>query len=163
MVPKILEVAGRESNSLLMRCVTSAFDCWTGPQGKATRRVWEIAKVNERILGCSTTVDREHYAQVLQTGGFSRGVASPCHHRAIFSKNLETYILVHGDDFNNVGRQVGRRHALSLLRGAYKLSKVVTLGPESSQSQTASFLGKTLTLRQWESSTSHTSSMYPAP
>ena len=47
-------------------------------------------------------------------------------------------------------RQEGRKHALSLLRGAYELSKVVTLGPESSQSQVASFLGRTLTLRQCE-------------
>ena len=56
---------------------------------------------------------------------------------------------MHGDDFFIVGRQEGRKHALSLLRDAYELSKVVTLGPESSQSQTASFLGRTLTLRQW--------------
>ena len=70
--------------------------------------------------------------------------------RVFFStKDLDTYILVHGDDFFKVGRQEGRKHALSLLRGAYELSKVVTLGPESSQSQTASFLGRTLTLRQW--------------
>ena len=88
----------------------------------------------------------EHYAQVLETGGFSRGVASPCH---FFHKDLETYILVHGDDFFIVGLQEGRKHELSLLRGAYELSKVVTLGPGSSQSRTASFLGRTLTLRQW--------------
>ena len=49
-----------------------------------------------------------------------------------------------------MGRQEGRKRALSLLRGAYELSKVVTLGPESSQSQAASFLGRTLTLRQWK-------------
>ena len=42
-----------------------------------------------------------------------------------------------------VGGQEGK-----LLRGAYELSKVVTLGPESSQSRTVSFLGRTLTLRQ---------------
>ena len=35
------------------------------------------------------------------------------------------------------------------MRGAYELSKVLTLGPESSQSRTASFLGRTPTLRQW--------------
>ena len=35
------------------------------------------------------------------------------------------------------------------MRGAYELSKIATLGPESSQSQAASFLGRTLTLRQW--------------
>ena len=29
------------------------------------------------------------------------------------------------------------------------MSKVLTLGPESSQSRTVSFLGRTLTLRQW--------------
>ena len=67
-------------------------------------------------------------------------MASPCQ---FFHKDLETYILVHGNDFL-VGRQEGRKHAQSLLRGAYELSKVVTLGPESSQSQTASFFG-----RQW--------------
>ena len=43
----------------------------------------------------------------------------------------------------------GGKHALSLLRGAYELSKVVTLGAQSSQSQTVIFLGRTLTLRQW--------------
>ena len=69
-----------------------------------------------------------------------------CH---FFHKGLQTYILVHGDDFFIVGRREGRKHALSLLRSAYELSKVVTLGPESSQSRTASFLGRTQTLRQW--------------
>ena len=73
-------------------------------------------------------------------------MASPCH---FFQKGLQTYILVHGDDFIIVGRQHGRKHALSLLRSAYELSKVVTLGPEPPQSRTASFLGRTLTLRQW--------------
>ena len=75
---------------------------------------------------------REHYAQVLEAGGFSRGVASPCH---FFHKGLHTYILVHGDDFVIVGRREGRKHALSLLRGAYELSNVVNLGLESSQSR----------------------------
>ena len=37
---------------------------------------------------------------------------------------------------------------VNLLRGAYELSKVVTLGLESSQSRTINFLGRTLTLRQ---------------
>ena len=50
--------------------------------------------------------------------------------------------------FSTVGRREGRKHALSLLRSANELSKVVTRGPESSQSRTASFLGRTLTLRQ---------------
>ena len=48
-----------------------------------------------------------------------------------------------------VDRREGRKHALSFLRGAHELSKVVTLSPESSQSRTISFLGRTLTLRQW--------------
>ena len=88
----------------------------------------------------------EHYAQVLEKGGCTRGVASPCH---FFHKDLETYILVHGDDFFIVGRQEGREHVLRLLRSAYELSKVVTLGPGPSQSRTATILGRTLTLRQW--------------
>ena len=124
-------------------------DKWIDTQSKTARRVrntWEIAKDNVRCVIVRLDAAQrwgEHYAQVLETGGFARGVASPCH---FFHKDLETYILVHGDDFFIVGRQDGRKHALSLLRGAYELSKVVTLGPESSQSQTASFLGRTLTL-----------------
>ena len=48
-----------------------------------------------------------------------------------------------------VGRREERKHALSLLRCACELSKIVSLGPKSSQSRTGSFLGRTLTLRQW--------------
>ena len=89
---------------------------------------------------------RERHAKVLEAGGFSRGVASPCH---FFHKDLQTFILVHGDDFFMVDRRVGRKHALSLLRGAHDLSKVATLGPESSKSRTISFVGRSRTLRQW--------------
>ena len=71
----------------------------------------------------------EHYAQVLEVGGFSRDVASPYH---FFRKGLQTYILVH-ERFFIVGRCEEREHALSLLRGAHELIKVVTLGLESSQ------------------------------
>ena len=61
-----------------------------------------------------------------------------------FHKDLETYILVHGDDFFIVGRQNGREHVPSLLRSASELSKVVTLGSGPSQSRTATILGRTL-------------------
>ena len=40
---------------------------------------------------------REHHGQVWEVGGFPRGVASPCH---FFHKGLQTYIMVHGDDFS---------------------------------------------------------------
>ena len=43
----------------------------------------------------------EHYVQVLEAGGFSRGAASPCH---FFHEGLQTYILVHGGVFFIVGR-----------------------------------------------------------
>ena len=39
--------------------------------------VWEIAKDDVRIPAAQRW--KEHYAQVLETAGFSRGVASPCH------------------------------------------------------------------------------------
>ena len=65
--------------------------------------------------------------KISETGGFSRGVASPCH---FFHKDLETYILVHGDDFFMVGRQEGREYALSMLRSAHELSGVVTTDSE---------------------------------
>ena len=40
---------------------------------------------------------REHYAQVLEAGGLSRGAGFLCH---FFHDGLQTYILVHGDDFS---------------------------------------------------------------
>ena len=55
-------------------------------------------------------------------------MASPCH---FFHKGLQTCILVHGDDFFIVGRREVRKYALNLMRGAYELSKVVTLGLEA--------------------------------
>ena len=81
---------------------------------------------------------REHYAQVFEDGGFSRGLASPCH----------CADLAHGDDCFVVGRQKGREHALDLLQAVYGLSKVVTLGPGPPHSQAATFLGRTQTLRK---------------
>ena len=74
-------------------------------------------KLPKTMFGSLDAAQRwgEHYAQVLEAGGFSRGVASPCH---FFHKGLQTYILLHGDDFVTVGRRDGRKHALSLLRGA---------------------------------------------
>ena len=107
--------------------------------------MWEIGEDNERIPGCSPTVERALRSSLGDWRIFPRrGISVPNFH-----KDLETYIPVHGDDYFIVGRQGGRKHALSLLRGAYELSKIVTLGPESSQLQTASFLGRTLTLPQW--------------
>ena len=78
----------------------------------------------------------EHYAQVLEARGCSRGVASPCH---FFHKGLQTYILVHDDDFFTVDRREGRKHALSLLRSAYELSKV---GPRVVTVKDSEFLGQ---------------------
>ena len=37
--------------------VTSTFDCWTRTPRQKTRRVWEIAKDNVRLPGCSTRVE----------------------------------------------------------------------------------------------------------
>ena len=72
-------------------------------------------------------------------GGFSRGLASPCH----------CADLAQGDDCFIVGRQKGREHALDLLQAVYEWSKVVTLGPGPSHSQAVTFLERTQTLRKW--------------
>ena len=67
---------------------------------------------------------REHYAQVWETGGFSRGAASPCH---FFHKDLETYILVHGDCTEFAARCI-------------RVEQSGNSGPGPSQSRTVSFL-----------------------
>ena len=113
-----------------------------------TKQPGVCGKLRKTMYGSRDAAQRwgEHYAQVLEKGGYTRGVASPCH---FFHKDLETYILVHGDDLFIVGRQEEREHVLRLLRSAYELGKVVTLGPGPSQSRTATILGRTLTLRRW--------------
>ena len=98
------------------------------------------------VMRVDTAQSITQWYWILEAGGFSRSVASPC---SFFHEGLQTHILVHGDDFFIVGRREGRKYVLSVLRGAYELSKVVTLGPEPSQSRTVSFLGRTRTLRQW--------------
>ena len=106
----------------------------------------EIAKDDVRFFGCGPTLGR-----TLCSGfGGEEDFPEAWLLRATSSmKAFKPTFWCNGDDFFIVGRREGRKHALSLLRGAYELSKVVTLGPESSQSRTVSFLGRTLTLRQW--------------
>ena len=62
-------------------------------------------KLRKTMYGSLDAAQRwgENHAQVWETGGFSRGVASPCH---FFHKGLQTYILVHGDDFCIAGCEV---------------------------------------------------------
>ena len=59
-------------------------------------------KLRKTMYGSLGAAQRwgEHYAHVWETGGFSRGVASPCH---FFREDLKTYILVHGYDFFHSG------------------------------------------------------------
>ena len=114
-----------ESSPLLRRCGPRRL-CPTARRGSQGKARCVCGKLRKTIYGSLDAAQRsgEHHVQVLD-----EGVASPCH---FFHKDLEV-----------------REYALSLLRGAYELSKVVTLGPGSSQSRTASFLGRTLTLRRW--------------
>ena len=117
-----------------------------GPKGKGARRMWKTAKDHARILGRYSTVGTTF---CIGFGGrrlFSRrGFSVPLHS----TKTCKTCILANGDDSSVVGQREEPKHALSPLQSACELSKVVTLGPESSQSWTISFLGRTLTLRQW--------------
>ena len=114
-----------ESSPLLRRCGPRRLRPITrrGPQGKAARcgKLYGSLDAAQRW--------REHYAQVWETGGFSRGAASPCH---LFHKDLETYILVHGDCTEFAARCI-------------RAEQSGNSGPWPSQSRTVSFLGRTLT------------------
>ena len=91
---------------MLMRCVTSTFDCRTWTPKQSSQACVGNSEDNARIPGCCPMLGREHYAQVWEAGGFSRGVASPCH---FFHEGLQTYILLQGDDFFIVGRREGQK------------------------------------------------------
>ena len=112
-------------------CADAVRDVYVGlPDDPMAKQPCVCGKLRTTMYGSLDAAQRsgKHCAQVWEAGGFSRGVASPCH---FFHKDVETYILVHGDGFSIVSRQEWRTHELSLLRGAYELSKVVTLGPDS--------------------------------
>ena len=82
---------------MLMRRVTSTFDCQTKTPKQSNRACVGNCEKQCTDPWMQPNRWREHCAQVLETGRFSRGVASPRH----FShKDLETYIRVHGDDFS---------------------------------------------------------------
>ena len=87
---------------MLMQCVTSTSDCRV--RTSKTKQPGVCGKLRKTVYGSLDAAQRweEHDAQDLVAGGCTRGVASPCH---FFHKDLETYILVHGDDFFIVGRQ----------------------------------------------------------
>ena len=105
-------------------------------------------KLRQTMYGSLDAAQRwtEHYAQVLEAGGFSEA----WHLRVNFSTKTWRRTFWCTVMISSLWVDRKRKHALSLLRGAYELSKVVTLGPELSQSRTVSFLGRTLTLRQWK-------------
>ena len=69
---------------------------------KAKKQPGVCGKLRKTMYGSLDAAQRwgQHYAQVLEAGRFSRGVASPCH----VHEGVQTYILVHGDDFFIVGR-----------------------------------------------------------
>ena len=98
--------------------------------------MWKTTKDDVRILGCCSTVGENITPRSCEKENFPEA-------------RLLRDILAHGDEFFIVCRCEERQHTLSLLQGAYELSKVVTLGPESSHSRTVSLLGRTWTLRQW--------------
>ena len=129
----------RESSPLLRRC-SSKSDCQTSIPRQSSQPCAGNCEILCTILWMLPNVGQNTMLSFgTEVGGFHLGVASPCH---FFLKGLQTYILVHGDDFFVVGRRERRKHALCLLRSAYELSKVVTLRPESSQSGTVSFGGQ---------------------
>ena len=145
-----------------MQSATSTSDCQTRTPRQSSQAC--VGNCERRCTDLWMLPQRwgEQYAQVLEAGGFSRSVASPCH---FFHEGLQTYILVHGDAFFIVGRREGRKHALNLLQGAYELSRVATLGPESSQSRTIEFLRQNTDIATTvrNRARSQTNSAFPAP
>ena len=95
--------------------------------------MWKIAKEDVRNLERCSTVER-----ALCTGLRRRRILTRSGIRVpLLPQGLTD--LVHGDDCFIVGRQKGREHAEDLLQAVYELSKVVTLGPGASHSQSRSW------------------------
>ena len=108
--------------------------------------VWETAKDDVRIFGCCPTVVGALCSgfgggriQVLEAGGFCRGVAPPCHG---FQKNLETYILVHGDDFFIVGRREGAKACAGFAARCIRAEQSCDSGPRIVAVTDSELLGK---------------------
>ena len=88
-------------------------DCRTRTQRQRSQVYWgEQRKTLHGSLDAAQQLG-DHHAQVLEAGGFPRCAASPCH---FFPEGLQTYILVHGDEFFIVGRREERKHTLGLAR-----------------------------------------------
>ena len=78
------------------------------PEDPKAKQPGVCGKLRKTMYGSLDAAQRwgEHCAQVVETEGFSRGVASPCH---FFNKDLETNILVHGGNFFHSGPTLGAK------------------------------------------------------
>ena len=79
-----------------------------------------------------------HYSEVLDKAGFKRGEASPCH---FYHRDLDAWVLVHGDDFLCVAREAGRQQLHRALAAAYEI-KSETIGPAPNDRKEMRVLGR---------------------
>jgi hypothetical protein len=83
-----------------------------------------------------------HYSEVLRGAGYAQDKASPCH---FFHPGLGGYLLVHGDDFFNVG---ARDHLLKTLKAEYDPT-TETIGPEEGDVKEMKILGRIVSYHPW--------------
>ena len=88
----------------------------------------------------------EHYAEKLQSVGFSRGAATPV---AFYSKEKDISLVVHGDDFTFVGDDESLDWIESSMKKWYDVKVRARLGPDDHDDREASLLGRIVRWEDW--------------
>ena len=90
-----------------------------------------------------------HYTALLESFGFVRGKSNAS---VFFREKDGARVLVHGDDFLALADKQGLEDIDSMLRSAYELKRLGTLGDEEGDDQEAHFLNRLLRVGSYQGS-----------
>ena len=88
---------------------------------------------------------QDHYSSVLKDAGWKRGKSNGA---VFYHPELDANILVHGDDFLCLGDEDAQQKLDEVLRKAYELKKLGTLGFEEKDDKELSFLNRMIRVDQ---------------
>ena len=88
---------------------------------------------------------QQHYTQLLVKAGYIRGKSNGS---VFYHPTLEVRVLVHGDDFMALGDADALKEVDALLRSAYELKWLGTIGDEEGDSRKVNFLNRLIRCEQ---------------
>ena len=108
----------------------------------------QIGKLKHWLYGFRPTAAawENHYAEKLQSEGFSRGLATPV---SFYHEANDVSLVVHGDDFTFVGEDRELDWVEGLMKRWYEVKVRARLGPDETDDKEATLLGRVVRWNSW--------------